>query len=61
MRRSPHGAEPRCGLIVADIRSGDTVGWIRIEGVVRELYDVGILPGVRNAAAIGFKPTKSRA
>ena len=28
--------------------------WLRFEGVVRELYDVAVLPGVRNPAAIGF-------
>lgn len=49
------GAEPRCGLLVIDTRSGDTVEWVRIEGVVRELYDVAALPGVRNPAVIGFK------
>lgn len=39
---------------VIDINSGDTVEWLRIEGVVRELFDVAVLPGVRNPAAIGF-------
>jgi uncharacterized protein (TIGR03032 family) len=48
------GAEPRCGLLVIDTRNGDTVEWVRIEGVVRELFDVAVLPGVRNPAAIGF-------
>ena len=48
------GAEPRCGLLVIDTRNGDTVEWLRIEGVVRELFDVAVLPGIRNPAAIGF-------
>jgi uncharacterized protein (TIGR03032 family) len=48
------GAEARCGLLVVDTRTGDTVGWVRVEGVVRELYDVAVLPGVRNPAAVGF-------
>jgi uncharacterized protein (TIGR03032 family) len=48
------GVEPRCGLLVIDIRTGDTVEWLRIEGVVRELYDVAVLPGVRHPAAIGL-------
>lgn len=48
------GAEPRCGLLVIDTETGDTVGWVRIEGVVRELFDVGVLPGVVNPALIGF-------
>lgn len=50
-----HGAEPRCGLLVVDTKAGDTVHWVRIEGLVRELYDVAVLPGVRNASALGFK------
>ena len=48
------GAEARCGLLVIDTRTGDTIEWLRLEGVVRELYDVAVLPGVRNPAAIGF-------
>lgn len=47
--------EPRCGLAVIDLATGDMVHWVRIEGVVRELYDVGVLPGARLPAAIGFK------
>ena len=49
-----HGAEPRCGLLVVDTKTGDTTGWVRIEGVVRELYDVAVLPGIRNPSVIGF-------
>jgi uncharacterized protein (TIGR03032 family) len=47
--------EPRCGLAVVDLRSGDMTGWIRIEGVIRELYDVGFVPGVGRPSLIGFK------
>jgi uncharacterized protein (TIGR03032 family) len=47
--------EARCGLVVIDLKSGDTVAWIRLEGIVRELYDVAFLPGVRSPSAIGFK------
>jgi uncharacterized protein (TIGR03032 family) len=35
-----HDAEPCCGMMVVDLRSGDAVHWLRIEGVVEELYDV---------------------
>ncbi len=48
-------AEPRCGLQVIDLRTGDAVHWLRIEGVVEELYDVITLPGVRRPMALGFK------
>jgi uncharacterized protein (TIGR03032 family) len=47
--------EPRCGLAVFDLASGNMAGWVRIEGVVRELYDVAFLPRVRRPSAIGFK------
>jgi uncharacterized protein (TIGR03032 family) len=47
--------EPRCGLAVVDLASGDMVHWVRIEGLIRELYDVAGLPGIRRPSAIGFK------
>lgn len=46
---------PRCGLLVVDLRSGDTVHWIRVEGIVTEIYDVAIIPGVRRPMAIGTR------
>jgi uncharacterized protein (TIGR03032 family) len=49
------GAEARCGLQVVDLRSGDVVHWVRIEGMVSELYDVVTLPGVVRPMALGFK------
>jgi uncharacterized protein (TIGR03032 family) len=52
---SRRGAEARCGLQVIDVRSGDVAHWLRIEGMVRELYDVVVLPGVRRPMALGFK------
>jgi uncharacterized protein (TIGR03032 family) len=47
--------EARCGLAVVDLATGDMTGWVRIEGIVRELYDVAALPGIRRPSAIGFK------
>jgi uncharacterized protein (TIGR03032 family) len=49
------GAEPRCGLLVIDLRTGDTVQWVRLGGMVQELYDVAVLPGVARPMALGFK------
>ena len=49
------GAEPRCGLLVVDLRSGDAVHWLRLDGIVEELYDVVALPGVRRPMALGFQ------
>ncbi|MEH1872476.1 TIGR03032 family protein [Nostoc sp.] len=52
--------EPRCGLLVIDLRSGDIVHSLRIEGVVLELYDVVALLGVRRPMAIGFRSDEIR-
>lgn len=48
------GAEARCGLLVVDLRTGDVVHWLRFGGMVRELYDVVTLPGVRRPTALGL-------
>jgi uncharacterized protein (TIGR03032 family) len=49
------GADARCGLLVIDLRTGDTVQWLRLEGMVSELYDVVALPHVTRPMALGFK------
>ena len=46
--------EPRCAIYIIDLRTGDVAHWLRMEGVVEELYDVALLPGVRRPMAIGF-------
>jgi uncharacterized protein (TIGR03032 family) len=53
-------AEARCGLQVIDLNTGDVVHWLRLEGVVTELYDVAILPNVIRPAALGFKTDEIR-
>ena len=54
------GAEPRCALMVIDLRTGDAPHWLRFTGVVQELYDVAVIPGVRRPAAIGFRTGEIR-
>lgn len=53
-------AEARCGLYIVDTLTGDIVHWLRIEGIVDELYDVAVLPGSRMPAAIGIKSDEIR-
>ena len=50
-----HDAEAHCGLCVINLNSGDLVHWLWLKGVVQELYDVVVLPGVRRPSALGFK------
>jgi uncharacterized protein (TIGR03032 family) len=46
---------PICGLVMIDLTRGEMIAWARIEGALKELYDVGFLPGVQRPSAIGFK------
>lgn len=54
------GAVARCGLSVLDLRTGDALHWLRLEGVVEELYDVVVLPKVVRPTALGFKTDEIR-
>lgn len=51
---------PRCGLEVVDLRTGDVVHSLNVEGIVRELYDVAVFPGVRRPSSLGFKTEEIR-
>ncbi|MEQ8667502.1 MAG: TIGR03032 family protein [Rhodospirillales bacterium] len=53
-------ATAQCGIYVIDIRSGDVVHWLTIDGIVTELYDVVCLPNVRRPMALGFKSDEIR-
>ncbi len=54
------GATPRCGLLVVDLKTGDTPHWLRLEGIVEELYDTAILPDTRRPMALGLKTDEIR-
>ena len=46
--------------MVIDLNSGDIVHWLRIQGVVKELYDVAVLPEIKRPMAIEFKSDEIR-
>jgi uncharacterized protein (TIGR03032 family) len=50
-------ATPWCGVQIMEVRTGDVVQWIRLEGPVSELFDVAVIPGVRKPTATGFLNT----
>jgi uncharacterized protein (TIGR03032 family) len=54
------GAGPQCALMVIDLKTGATVHWLKIEGIVHELYDVVTLPGIRRPMALGTKTDEIR-
>lgn len=49
------GAVARCGLGVIDLRSGDLVHTLRIEGGIDELYDVAVIEQCRRPMAVGLR------
>jgi uncharacterized protein (TIGR03032 family) len=57
---STKDVEARCGLQVIDLKTGDVVHGLRISGMVEELYDVVMLPGVQRPMALGFKSDEIR-
>lgn len=50
----------RCAILVIDTRSGDTVHWMQIEGVISEVYDVCVMPSVTRPMSIGFRSDEIR-
>jgi uncharacterized protein (TIGR03032 family) len=53
-------ADPVCALMVIDLKSGAIVHWLKMEGVLQELYDVVALPGIRRPQVIGLKTDEIR-
>ena len=47
--------DARCGLVVIELTSGNILHWLRLEGLVEELFGVAALQGVLNPRAVGFK------
>lgn len=41
------GGAPWCGLQIINLATGDVVEWVRLDGAIRELFDVTVLPGVQ--------------
>lgn len=59
-RLAEKGVTARCALQVIDLKRGDVVHELRIEGAISELFDVAVLPGVRNPGAVGLQNDEVR-
>lgn len=55
-----YDAEARCGLFVVNLKTGEVPHWVRMSGVVTELYDVTVLPDVKNPSMVGFQTDEIR-
>jgi uncharacterized protein (TIGR03032 family) len=47
--------EPWCGVCIVDLRTGDLVEWIRLNGAIKELFDVAVISDVRCPMALGVQ------
>lgn len=54
-RLTADGKTSQSGLMVIDINTGKTLHWLHFDGVVEELFDIVVLPGVRQPQALGFQ------
>ena len=50
-----HKLDPRCGVMVVNIKTGQIVAGVTITGRVRELFDVQFLPQMRTPRIVGFR------
>jgi uncharacterized protein (TIGR03032 family) len=53
-------ADPWCGICVINLRTGDIVEWIRLHGLIHELFDVAIMADVTCPMAIGSNSPELR-
>lgn len=53
-RLAERGVKARCAIQIIDLRRGDVVHELRIEGAIAELFDTAVLSGCRNPGAVGF-------
>lgn len=59
-RLTDRGVKPFCGIAIVDLRTGNCVHSLQVEGVIAELYDVAIIPQRRCPMAIGIKNDEIR-
>lgn len=48
------GFKPQCAIAVVNLTTGEAEHVLRLGGVVRELYDIALLPGVRKPMLVGL-------
>ena len=51
---------PRCSVLIINIKTGDIVHWLTFESHITELYDVAFLPGVKRPMHLGFQTNEIR-
>lgn len=53
-------ADAWCGVQIVSLSSGDVAQWLRFDGAITELFDICVLPGVRNPITLGPQSAEIR-
>lgn len=59
-RLKEKNAEQWCGIQILSLSTGEIAQWLRLEGAITELFDICILPGVKNPITLGPQSTEIR-
>ncbi len=59
-RLAEKDAEAWCGVQIVSLATGDVVHWLRFDGALAELFDVCVLPGVRNPLTVAANSKEIR-
>lgn len=59
-RLEREGIAPQCAICIVNLKTGDLEHRLEIEGVVQELYDIAVLPGIIRPMALGFRSEEIR-
>lgn len=51
-------ADPWCGIQIVDLRTGEIVEWLRLDGAITEMFDVTALPGIICPQSLGLGTTE---
>lgn len=53
-------ADAWCGVQIISLKDGSVANWLRLDGPISELFDVCVLPGVKNPITLGPQSAEIR-
>ncbi|BCS95689.1 TIGR03032 family protein [Desulfoluna limicola] len=53
--RLSNGEAPFCGLLFVDLSTGAVAHWVRLDGIITDLFDVRVLDDSMHPMSMGFK------
>ncbi len=59
-RLADRGVKARCAIQIIDLKRGDVVHELRMDGAIAELFDTAVILGAKNCGAVGFASDEIR-